>query len=859
MGLVVLSLFKKLYALIFDYQRLTIQLLFILGISLSLLPAIALDSSPNLIQQGRELYEAHRFREAATVLDAAITEFSDRNDKINMAIALGNLALVYQQLGKLPEAEIALSQAIPKLDSQNPQQKSILADTLNIAGQIQLAQGKPQAAFDTWQRTETIYQQLGNIPGQYRSQINQSQALQALGMYRQALKTIEKLEDSLSNETDSLLKITTLQSLGNTLRLVGNLDKSRTVLVTALTLAQELNLSATEANIWLNLGNTARSQSDFDTALVAYQKAASITPNDTTRIQAQLNHLRLLIDYQKWQEAVDLWQQKFSSNQSPVTPFLGRMAVEGRINLAESLIGLHNGPLAVDNFWQLEAVALLQEAIEEAVALEDSRSQAYALGILGGIYEQNQQWSIAQTLTERGLFIAQSIHAPDIAYRGQWQLARLLKAQSKTSEAIATYKIAVKTLESLRTDLVTINTQVQNSFRDSVEPVYRELVSLILQPDPATGEVSQDHLRTARELMESLQLAELDNFFREACLDSSPEQIDSIDPYSAVLYPIILSDRLEVILSVPGQPLRNYATAISQDELEETVQQMQQSLRPIFSTSERLQLSQKMYNWLIRPGEPDLEKSAITTLVFVLDGTLRNIPMAALYNGQQYLLEKYNIALTPGLQLLESRSLNRQNLNTLAVGLSEARQGFDPLPAVEIELKMIEANIPSRVLLNEKFTRLQVEDNLSKKPPLTVVHLATHGQFSSQAEDTFLLTWDDRINVKDLDQLLRNTIQGNPVELLVLSACETATGDRQAALGLAGVAVRSGARSTLATLWQVNDLSTATLMAEFYRILTQSNLGKAEALRQAQLSLLQQPRYQDPYYWAAFVLIGNWL
>jgi CHAT domain-containing protein len=142
-----------------------------------------------------------------------------------------------------------------------------------------------------------------------------------------------------------------------------------------------------------------------------------------------------------------------------------------------------------------------------------------------------------------------------------------------------------------------------------------------------------------------------------------------------------------------------------------------------------------------------------------------------------------------------------------------------------------------------------------------VIHLATHGQFSSKAEETFLLTWDGRIKVKDLDRLVRSRERENtnPIELLVLSACQTAAGDNRAALGLAGLAVRSGARSTLATLWSVRDQSTAEFMAEFYRELTQTDVSKAEALRQAQLALLKKPKYEHPFYWAPFVLVGNWL
>jgi CHAT domain-containing protein len=138
--------------------------------------------------------------------------------------------------------------------------------------------------------------------------------------------------------------------------------------------------------------------------------------------------------------------------------------------------------------------------------------------------------------------------------------------------------------------------------------------------------------------------------------------------------------------------------------------------------------------------------------------------------------------------------------------------------------------------------------------------LATHGQFSSNAADTFIVTWDQKVNVKEFDQLLRSRTREKEqaIELLVLSACETASGDNRAALGLAGAAIRSGARSTAATLWRVNDESTAIFMAEFYKQLASSKTSKAEALRNAQLTLLKNRDYQNPYFWAPFVLVGNW-
>ncbi|NJO50137.1 MAG: CHAT domain-containing protein, partial [Leptolyngbyaceae cyanobacterium RM2_2_4] len=196
---------------------------------------------------------------------------------------------------------------------------------------------------------------------------------------------------------------------------------------------------------------------------------------------------------------------------------------------------------------------------------------------------------------------------------------------------------------------------------------------------------------------------------------------------------------------------------------------------------------------------------------------------------------------------------------TLAGGLSEARQGFAALPGVDREIQQISTLVPTVALVNQDFTQTRLAEQL-ESASFPIVHLATHGQFSSRAEDTFLLTWEGQIQVSDLDQLLESRDRQNrrPIEILILSACQTAAGDKRAALGLAGVAVSSGARSTVATLWSVQDNSTAELITHFYTALKQPGITRAEALRQAQLSLLRSPDYQHPYYWAPFVLVGNW-
>lgn len=199
-------------------------------------------------------------------------------------------------------------------------------------------------------------------------------------------------------------------------------------------------------------------------------------------------------------------------------------------------------------------------------------------------------------------------------------------------------------------------------------------------------------------------------------------------------------------------------------------------------------------------------------------------------------------------------------LEALAAGVTEPRPGFPALPNVKLELQEIQSEVRSRVLFNEQFTSKALQERVSDLS-FPVVHLATHGQFSLEASETFIVAWDKLIYVKELDSLLR-TREGNQteaIELLVLSACQTAAGDKRAALGLAGVAVRAGARSTLASLWSVDDQSTALLISQFYRELASQQLTKAEALRQAQLALLRNPKYQRPLFWAPYVLVGNWL
>lgn len=826
--------------------------------------------------QAEALYQQGNYPETIELLETLADRYAVQGDDLSQARIIRNLSLVYLQVGELTKADNAIKKSLDiicqNIDCESPQKNrdrkylSVLAQILEVKGKLEYNYGNPEDAQETWKKTAKIYQQLEDIQNTIRVIISQVQALRSLGLYRTAMDNLIAIEEMLAAQPDNLIKAQALQSLGEGLRVMRKLPESTEILEKSLAIAREKSDRDTIAEVLISLGNNAEFRQDYDAALNFYEQATNTTDTPMVIVESELNTIRILINQNKSEAPFAGLINKIKNTLDNLPP--SQQKNYARINFALQLIELKNNP----NFNQLENLTTLGEiaqllavSVQESRQLGDRRGEAYALGYLGHLYEENKQWEDARTATREALLIAQAINADDIAYQWQWQTGRILKAQGDREKAIISYQASVKTLQSLRGDLVAMSSDAQFSFQETVEPVYREMVSLLLDPNQ---EVTQTDLIIAREAIEALQLAELDDFFQDACLDTKSVQIDQVDPTAAVFYPIILPDRLEVIVTIPGQPLHRHSTPIAQEEVENTLLEMRNSLTAPWrrrSVRSFLPFSQQVYDWLIRPFEADLAAHKVETLVFVLDGALRSSPIAALYDGEKYLTEKYNIGLTPGLQLLPPNPINQQEIKALTAGLTEARQGFPALPGVGIEFERIQQKINTSKLLNESFTEPSFR-TLFQELQFPIVHFGTHGEFSSNAEDTFILTWDDRINANELDNLLRlEERQGATVELLILSACQTAVGDKRAALGLAGVAVRAGARSTMASLWYVSDEATAELMSQFYQELVTTNptVGrrqtKAEALSYAQRAMIQNPEFSHPYYWAAFVLVGNWL
>ncbi|MEO0645909.1 MAG: CHAT domain-containing protein, partial [Cyanobacteria bacterium J06650_10] len=727
-----------------------------------LLVASSLSENPNLITQlseGQQQYESGQISLALQSWRQAAASLEDH--PLGKVIALSYVSIAAQDLGDWTSAETAITQSFALLadaaDSETA--RTVKAQLLNVQGRLQLQQGKPEMAWETWTQAELAYAQTDDKLGEIGAQINQSQALQTMGLYRRARLRLEAVANALQTQPDSKVKAIALKSLGTVFQTAGSLAQSQQYLTESLALYQQLGIKYEEAEVLFSLANTLRLMQEYEAAEQRYQEAEALLPVSLLKTKSQLNRFSLLLESEKWQVAQQVLPELF--REVDVLP-ASRQAIFSRVNLVESLLTRGNGTQQPITWLSVELTAeLLTKGIEQSKTLQDKRAQALALGELSKVYAYTQQWPESQTLAQRALTIAQRDNAQDMAYRWQQQLGKAYHAQGQEADAIASYTDAVETLGNVRRDLLATNADVQYSFRETVEPVYRELVSLLLLPE----EASQQALAQARNVIEELQLAEIENYFRSACVDSADESIDKLDSSAAIIYPIVLPDRVEVVMSLPEQPLRHYRTWQTEQETNSVIGELYRYLNPIFSEEKRLSLSKEIYDWLISPVEPLLSEHQIQTLVFVLDGQFRRIPMAALYDGNHYLLEKYGVALTPGLRLLGPHFQNPKPLQALMMGLTESRGGFSALPGVKTEIEQVAASVNAEVLFDEDFTREKLATEVDRLP-FPVLHLATHGQFSSDIEETFLLAWDQKISVSDLDGLLRDRKeQASPIEL----------------------------------------------------------------------------------------------
>ncbi len=697
---------------------------------------------------------------------------------------------------------------------------------------------------------------------------------------------MEQIEDKLLALPETSLKVAALTQMGELFRLAGDTQQAKLRLEEAVALGDRLNQLNETAQALMNLGALAQASREPEQALDYYDRTLGLSLPPERLSPTKLAKLSLLVQQKEVKAAQMLWPQlETDLSRLPIN----YNSIHQRINLAEQLMMLRHleqsrqktknrtlgktfgKPSSQSPAWQ-NIEALLNRSLSQARSIQDQRTESYALGVLGEAYLDQGRLDEAAARSNEAQRLAQQLSVRELVYRWQWNISQIQLQQGHLELALENCGAAVAMLEELRGDFVALNPDVFFSFREDIEPIYRGYVDMLLQASGKTEEnqedilrqvqtVSQSYLSQAEDAIRSLRISEISNFLGVDCASDGGQQsvaIGEIDSTAAMIHPIVLPDRLEILLNLPDQSVQHFTVPVAQSEVESLVKALRYYL-VVRSRNRYLPLSQKLYDWIIRPLEQELE--GIETLVFSPDGIFQGIPMAALHDGNQFLIERYQVAVSPSLELFDSLPLESKKLSVLAAGLSKARQGFSALPFVEAEIRSIQTRIAgTTTLVDEDFTQKALRDRVTKTQA-PIVHIATHGQFGSRPEETFILAWDKSVNVRQIDQLFqsRRISQQQAIELLVLSACETAAGDHHAMLGLAGLSIQAGARSALATLWSVNDAGASVLMENFYEALAQAETSRAQALRQSQLKMINDPLYKHPFYWASYVMVGNWL
>jgi CHAT domain-containing protein len=614
-------------------------------------------------------------------------------------------------------------------------------------------------------------------------------------------------------------------------------------------LAGQATSGAERASLLNDLGTAQVAVDDTLAGLAAFADAAELAPAPSALgVTARLNFARALAE-----AGVRDGESARLAALRELARGLPASATQAELLIALAQLHREAGEAGGGRELLDHAHALAADALTVAEANGSALLRAEAHGELGLANDALGAHRAALADTRAAVLLAQSAGAPADLYRWQWQTGRSLRALGDEAGALRAYRAAIETLSATPAAA----TQPPSAFARNVLQLYEEYADLALRAArSAPPESAASALLEVQRTLESLRVAEVRNYFENQCV--VPEVFDlrsANEERVVVVYTLVFPDRTEVLVSSGGR-LRQITVDVELARLAGVINELRIAVEDPSSGDAYLGPARQIYSWLIEPLEPTLAAADATTLIVVPDGPLRTIPFAVLHDDEGFLVERYALGITPALSLVGA--VNAQPISrVLANGIIAPTNGFAGLPFVAQELDSIAAAFPARVYVDDSFVTQTLEREMVEGG-YSAVHMATHAQFESDYRRSFLLAHDDVITMDELEDAVgAQRFSDQPVDLLVLSACRTAAGDERAALGLAGVAVKAGARSALASLWAVNDESTASLVGEFYRQLA-GGAGKAAALRGAQLALLNDARHAHPAFWAPFLMIGDW-
>ncbi|WP_420266841.1 CHAT domain-containing protein [Candidatus Magnetominusculus dajiuhuensis] len=675
------------------------------------------------------------------------------------------------------------------------------------------------------------------------------------GRFDNALAVLNKIPPIMEKSESEVLKQEMLNVYGLIYMATGDFNKANEYYGSALQISERQGI---RAGILNNLGTLHVLINSKEKAMEFYEYGLRLsriqTDDQTLRAQILTNIAVLNISQKEESKSVEKLKDALLIFQGAAN---SHKKVEGLVNVAKAYMSM-SGKSNIHN-----ACSALDDAQTAAGLIADNNALPYIYIYKSKLYEEQQDYKSALVLLKKSLYAASMSALKESVYITYRQMGRIFSKTGKTDDAITAYREAVRAIENVGLDAFVNCALCGGSFfKTEIESVFYELAEALIERASKKGSPSesQKDLYDAIDTIEQLRAAELKDYFKDTCIDiqkAKESRLDTVSKNTAILYVVSFPEKLYVLVSFPSG-IKKYMVNIASDDYTQEVLTFRRLLEKR-TTMQFLAHGQRLYDILIRPIEQDLALNETDTIVYIPDMALRMIPLGALHDGKDFLIRKYAVAGTVGVFLTDAGAFTQKDSRMLVTALTEPRQGHVPLPFISDEVRGIGQEYNSSLLMNKDFVLPNLKNEFKDKQ-YNMLHMASHGEFTGDAAKAFIVTWDGKMTINDLEtQIKEGRYSAKPIEILALSACETAAGDEKAALGLAGLSVKMGVKSTIASLWSVNDEATSILLVDFYKELKTSGGLKAKALRRAQMNMLDGERFSHPLYWAPFLLIGNWL
>ena len=792
---------------------------------------------------------ASKYQEALQFLQESLKIYRDISDAQGEAFALYGLGWAYDDLGQLEQAIESYQESL--LISQKIGNHRLEATNLNLLGYVYFELGQYTKAIEFNQQSLAIAREIDYPWMEALSLADLGLVYFSLGEYEQAMEFTQTAQEITQNNGWRRLEAYTLNDLGKASQVLGEYQQAVKFHQQSINIAQDIGNRYWEAIALNDLGRAYQALGKYQQAMASYQQALTIAKD--------INYLA-----GQGQALSNIGNLLAKQNQPELAIIFYKQSVNVREAIRQNITGLSRElqesylETVADTYRSLADLLLQQDRVLEAQGVLDllkvQELQDYLHNIRGsedtiqGVIQRNPEEQITtgyevilDQAIELGKELTQLTNIP-VSQRTDAQKQRVVELRKKEKE---------------------ITKQFLEFFNSP------EVQTWVAQLRQNTGGQNFDLENHAKNLRDNLRNLQQD---------------------AVILYPLVLDDRLELVLVTPDAPPVRRTVIVKREELNRAIVEFRNALKNPTSNAEIP--AQKLYDWLIKPLETDLTQAEAKTIIYAPDGQLRYIPLAALYDGKQWLVQKFQINNITALSLTDFNTKPQEQLQILAGAFTqgsysfevgEQRFSFQGLPFAGVEVENLAQTIPNTTkLLDKEFN----PDTVYQMNDYSIVHLATHAAFVvGQPRDSFILFGDgNRVTLPEVESWdLSN------VDLVVLSACETGLGDKlgngEEILGFGYLMQQTGARAAIASLWSVNDGGTQVLMNSFYEALTGKNITKAEALRQAQIALITgdhtalgeqrgtivatyirgellpkvKERLHHPYYWASFILIGNGL